>query len=238
MISKQLLGFSTGTFEATGLTLNERIAFLHDLGCTALQLGYVKNERVAQEPIADIDIALLENFSWVSFHAPGSRWKYKRDDPGTQKLLQDIEVLHLKHPIDLVIFHPDSLDDLSVLDGYSFPIGIENMDDRKRSFQDAATLRSIFATHPHWKFVLDVHHAFLIDPEKRANELLSAFRDRLAEIHVSGYHDGHVPLYETQQDVMLDLIRGLDTPIILEGKTANLEAMKQEYQYVQSRLHG
>jgi sugar phosphate isomerase/epimerase len=95
---------------------------------------------------------------------------------------------------------------------------VENMG---RSFGTAAELAPLLASHPDVRFHLDVGHAHLAGDT--TGELLAAFGDRLAHVHVSdnfGVDDLHLPLGAGSiawRDV-IDRLRGIgyDGTVTLE----------------------
>jgi len=234
------LGFSTGALSATNLPMNDRIKFVRDLGCRAIEIGYARKERFFTEPLKEIDLKILGSFDWVSVHAPGSRWKCQNDEE-SQMVIREISAFHKRHRVSLVVFHPDSLVDPKMLDDAGFPIGIENMDPNKPSFQRPEDLMPLLQKFPAWRFVLDFNHCYVNDPtQKLADEMLRALGDRLAEKHISGYGDEtklHIPLYETRQDTILsEASRSPSAPMIIESMCADLVGAEKEYEYIKKHL--
>ena len=143
----KFLGFSTGAIYKTGLGIEKSLEFISSLGIKVLELGYGRPERFQTDPLEGISLSLLKRFDWVSFHAPGSLYKYE-DNEETRKLLEKIEGLHQRFPLNLVVFHPDSVMDFSILEDYSFPVAVENMDSRKESFKTVESIGQVLKDHP------------------------------------------------------------------------------------------
>ena len=234
---KQLLGFSTGGVGGIA-GISERLKFLQTLGCNAVELGYVFMERLTRDPLEKIDPRLLDGFEWVSLHAPGSVWKYDPNDETSLAALSKIEAFHRRRPLDLVVFHPDSFpdSDFSILKNISFPVGIENMDNLKPSFQRPDSLGNVFTNRPEFGFVLDVNHCFVNDSSlKLAAALLKAFHDRLRQVHVSGFVKLHEPLFQTKQ---VEILRAVPTgyPVIIESMCESPQEVRAEWKYVRNVL--
>lgn len=233
----QLLGFSTGALEGTSISINDRIKFCRDLGSRAIELGYVKEGRMQAEPVETIDLGLLKDFAWVSFHAPGGAMVYD-DGLETKLILDTIENLHKRRPLDLVVIHPDTVPDFAVFKNYTFPVGVENMDAAKRSYQRADSLRPILEKFPRFDFVLDINHVFGNDSSLQlAKDLFEAFQGRLKEVQMSGFTELlHVPIFETKQEAFLKVAPINDYPIIIESALSSLDSAKKEYEYILERL--
>lgn len=226
------LGFSTGALYNTGIPINERIGFFKKLGCPAIELGYTKEARLAREPLEELDPNLLQDFFWVSLHAPGGDWKI-RNDESTREVLKKIQDFHDRRPLNLVIFHPDSFEDFSVMKRFSFPVAIENMDARKFSFQRPDTLQPVFSKNPAWRLILDLNHVYSNDPSMRlAAAFARAFRDRIVEFHISGFAKLHEPMYQTHKTEILSAVFDRSLPIIVESQLTSLEDARREYEYI------
>ncbi|MFH0852833.1 MAG: hypothetical protein V1853_00280 [bacterium] len=241
---KPLLGYSTGgAAYQENLSLNERIKLLRDLGCNAIELGFVRPERYENEPMSEIDIELLKSFSWVSLHAPGGNWEYQNDEK-TKKLLSDIKDLHERYPLDLVVFHPDRFDDFAELNELPFLIAMENMDSAKKSFKKPSHLTSMFKDHPDWKLVIDLQHCYSLDKSMSdVQDFVDNYSDRLKEVQISGAGKvkpnavSHVPLYNADQKVVGEALKKLTNyPIIIESPVPTKEDLEKEYQYILSFL--
>lgn len=234
---KPVLGFSTGSLGELGLAMNKRLEFCLELGCNAVEIGYAKKERFHTEPLAEIDLSLIKRFSYVSLHAPGSRLKFDRKNPEARAVLEEIQSFHNKHSVQVVVFHPDSFEDFSILQDYSFPVGIENMDNRKVSFQTEATLQPIFEINPNFNFVLDINHCFVNDNTMAlAKKLFVAFKTRLQEIHVSGFIQLHEALHQTKQKEFLRIVAVAEYPVIIESMLASKAEAEAEYNYILENL--
>jgi hypothetical protein len=98
------------------------------------------------------------------------------------------------------------------------------MDARKDDARTVAELARYFDALPDARFCFDVAHAQLNDPSLRlAHELLDAFGDRLAEVHVSSIEpDGdHVPLRAPDAEAFLPVLeRCAGVPWVLEAPAA------------------
>jgi hypothetical protein len=226
------LGFSTGALYATNIPINERIKQFKNFGCTAIELGYVKKDRLAKEPLENINYDLLKDFSWVSIHAPAGDFKYSRTSQ-VLEVLEHIQWLYDKFSLNAVVFHPDVFEDFSILDGFSFPVAMENMDDQKKSFQRADSLKPVLEHDPNWKLVLDLNHCYVNDRSLHlVQDLYSVFKNRIAQIHISGYQKLHEPLYVTGQREIIAAIPDPKLPIIIESSVNSFEEARKEYEFI------
>lgn len=123
----------------------------------------------------------LRSFGHVTVHGPA------KDLPGDwQSVMADLQAL-LPGGVQGMVLHPETLTDLDVMRTLGGKLILENMDCRKSACRTAAEMTRTFDALPDARFCLDVAHVWTIDPGLQAgHELLDAFGDRLAQLHVSG----------------------------------------------------
>lgn len=207
-----------------------------DLGCKALEIGVNSVSRMKEDSLMAVPKHLLKEFSWVSMHSPTNIYYDK--SPESLQILDQIQAFHDYFPLNLVVIHPDRIKDPSVFESYTFPVGIENMDNRKESFQEPDSLAVLFNNHPSWQFVLDVNHCYTNDKTMvLAAELNSHFQNRLTEIQLSGYTELHDPLSQTKQIEIIKAIPEGSQPIIIESILVDVAQVREEYKYIVQSLN-
>jgi hypothetical protein len=182
-------------------------------------------------------IPFAQGFTRKSIHLP-VHFTYRSDEK-TKQLLDEIASFSRQIQAELLLVHPDLVEDWSVFDLYNENWAIENMDNRKECYKTPEELQTFFEQRPHWKFVLDVNHCFSNDETmKIAKQFLASCGDHLAEIHLSGYTEYHEPLFQTQQESILNVCKPLNVPIVIESTFDQVDDLKREYDYISSRLNG
>jgi hypothetical protein len=110
------------------------------------------------------------------------------------------------------------------------------MDDRKERYRDVKDLSAFFLEHPAWGLALDLGHCNANDKSMHlAGDLISNFKDKIREIHLSGYENFHDPLYRTRQAEIIHYCKMLNAPIIIESTfdaVDGVEGVKKELGYV------
>lgn len=153
-------------------------------------------------------------FGHVSVHGPSKGWD------GTPGALA-AALGAIPSSVEGIVLHPETLGDLAAFAGLGARLRLENMDARKDDARTADELARFFAALPDARFCFDVAHAHLNDPSLAlAHELLDAFGDRLAEVHVSSIEpDGdHVPLRAADAEAFLPVLeRCAGVPWVLEA---------------------
>jgi len=153
-------------------------------------------------------------FGHVSVHGPSKGWD------GTPGALA-AALGSLPAFVDGVVMHPETLGDVAAFADLGGRLRLENMDKRKPDARSVAELSRYFEALPDARFCLDVAHAQLHDPSMHlAHELLDAFMDRLAEVHISSIErDGeHVPLRAGDAEAFLPVLaRCVGVPWVLEA---------------------
>jgi len=180
----------------------------------------------------------VRQFKRVSLHSPGDV-RYENNQT-TRKLIQGLEDLYDKFQADLIVVHPDLVDDWSVFVGSKAKWAIENMDDRKEKYRSLAELKEFFSKNQEWKMVLDLSHCKANDDSMSlADNMILEFSDRIVEIHLSGHKELHEPLYKTRQFEIIDRCKKLSVPIIIESifePDEGMDGIKKEYNYIVEHL--
>lgn len=153
-------------------------------------------------------------FGHVSVHGPSKGWD------GTPAALA-AALSAIPAQVDGIVMHPETLGDPAAFADLGARLRLENMDTRKDDGRTVAELERFFEVLPDARFCFDVAHAQLHDPGMGlAHELLDAFADRLAEVHVSSIKpDGeHVPLRAADAETFLPVLeRCTGVPWVLEA---------------------
>jgi len=206
------IGFSTGALAkgdfTRGLDAQRGVA-----GIDAVELSALRDHELPAlvEAIGTLD---LDNFEYVSFHAP-SKLAVMDEGAAFDLLLRIPE----EWPI---IVHPELLRTPSLWRQLGERLCIENMDDRKTMGRTISELRSLFNLFPEATFCLDLGHARQIDPTMTSAILmLREFDDRLRQLHVSdvGPRGEHLPLGATSRNSFARVAAHLphDCPLIIES---------------------
>lgn len=157
-------------------------------------------------------------FGHVSVHGPSKGWD------GTPAALATA-LGAVPAAVDGIVMHPETLGDVDAFADLGGRLRLENMDTRKDDARTVEELARYFAALPAARFCFDVAHAQLHDPSMGlAHELLDAFSDRLAEVHVSSILvDGdHVPLRAADAETFLPVLsRCVGVPWVLEAPAAS-----------------
>lgn len=206
------IGFSTGAIARadfrSALTMIRRYN-LDVVELSALRMGEL---RPLVEAIPGLD---LSQFHFVSIHAPS---KFSPD--------KEAEVLGLLCPLAdqgfHIIAHPDTIFKPGKWRSLGDRLLIENMDKRKPIGRTVAELTPFFAALPSARFCFDIGHARQVDPSMTEAALfLSAFHDRLAQVHMSEVNTAsrHDPLSTNAVMAFSTIMAAIpeDVPIILES---------------------
>lgn len=222
------LGFSTGVLYKTHST-KEALKLMRDSGYETVELGFVKLSGFEDGWFDELTADDLAGFKYVSFHAP--KFDYGKNE-GTYELFEKIKKIDEMRKLDLVVFHPDTIEDFSVFSEAGFNVSFENMDNRKESHQKPEDFDEIFSQDSKYKMILDVNHVYSNDPlMELAKGFYAKFKDRISQIHLSGYTGYHDPLFQTKQDEIIRAIQDFNIPIIIESVLAP-EDLEKERNYV------
>lgn len=228
------VGFSTGAF-IQYLPAKQALKVIRQAGCLAAELCFVQTKQIDEGRMDELTREDLEGFLYLSLHAP--KMYYQNNDE-TLKIFRQIEKIHNIHPLDAVVFHPDTIVDATVLKKANFPVAFENMDNRKPYGTTPEDLKKLLDKDPSFRFVLDVNHIKTNDPTmKLADQFYASLGNRLTHYHVSGLGTDkpHVPLIETQQKEIVAAIQSIDAPVICESGI-NPKDIKKEKEFIEKYL--
>lgn len=230
-----ILGFSTCSLYQTHDPLSaETFDVFRKIGANAIEIMVHSMDDAPR--LLNLEQKDLAGFRWVSVHAPS----FDRFDTNSViKFRQTLEILEQfcqKIKVNSIVFHPDQIGEWAIFENYTFPVLIENMDWRKEVGKYTDSMKEIFekADAP---MVFDLNHCYTNDPTMHlAEEMVENFRDRIFEIHLSGFEKFHEPLFQTQQIEILNAIYNKEMPIIIESVCNTVEDAKQEFEYVKKHL--
>jgi hypothetical protein len=174
--SKTILGFSTGALTKGDFHL--ALQLLQTSSANAVELSALREDEV-KTLIAALNNLNLDKYEYVSFHAP-SKLQY----------MHEIELIKLLAPVIErqwpIIIHPDIVSEYESWRTLGSCLCIENMDKRKPIGRTSTNLERIFEKLPAASFCFDIAHAHQVDPTMTdAYTMVTTFKDRLREIHIS-----------------------------------------------------
>lgn len=153
-------------------------------------------------------------FRHVSVHGPSKGWD------GTPEQLAGL-LAELPAAVEGIVMHPETLRDARAFAVLGARLRLENMDTRKPDARTPEELATYFERLPEARFCFDIAHAQLHDPSMRlAHELVDAFGDRLAEVHLSSIERSglHVSLRPEDAEAFLPVLeRCAGVPWVLEA---------------------
>lgn len=213
------IGFSTGCFYRTSLSLIEVAELASSVGATAIEIGFNAND--FETLFTDPAVArALAPFQYISLHAP----TVPRVAFWGRVVPRCLELQSILPRLDAITVHPDFLpvSDLLVLPLSDVPWALENMDKKKKVAQFPDFFRDLTAQDKEQlRFVIDVQHIFEHDPTMAlAESMRDAMEGRIAHLHVSG----EIPTFNHEAThrasnaaEVVSAVRLLPYPIILEG---------------------
>lgn len=172
------IGYSTGAI-ALG-HFEDALTLLKGTAADAVELSALRVPEL--DPlIARLDTLDLGQYSHVSIHAP-SRFDSESDQ-------EACAIAALKAACTrgiYVVVHPDAMRDAPAWAALGPWLCIENMDKRKETGRTVEELNAFFALLPMASLCFDMAHARQVDGSMlEAYRILSAFSDRIRQVHVS-----------------------------------------------------
>lgn len=229
-----MIGFSCGDFyrlqnDDMNRFSKETTERFYETGARAIELMCHTTRHLMHLSSGTFDH--IKKFDHISIHAPA----YAYDDSvGSHEILKQLADVSKIFSAAYVVFHPDAVERWDVISRYDMPIAIENMDDRKKSFRTYDDVKKLLDAYP-FGLVIDLQHCYVNDPSMHlARELHTHLNDRLVGYHISGYDPKmlHVPLFETEQKLIIEAMERRDVPIIIESSFAAYDDAQKELNYM------
>jgi hypothetical protein len=194
-----------------------------DVHC--LELSALRENEL--DPLLDaVDELELAQFRYIAIHAP-SGFNPEREEAIAGRLAEI--AFRRKWP---VILHPDAVHDPTLWQRLGQFLCIENMDKRKAIGRTAEELAHVFVQYPEASLCFDIGHARQVDATMtEAYLILSIFRDRLRQVHLSEVNtrSKHDPLSVASILAFRDVAELIptDIPVILESPVAEEQIMEE-----------
>jgi hypothetical protein len=205
------LGFSTGAL-AKG-DFRAGIELQLPFGLKAVELSALRDRELVplMEAIGGLS---LENFSYISLHAPSSLKTMTEQDL--------VSILSQVPPDWPIVVHPDVIENPDQWRFLGRRLCIENMDQRKPTGRTVPEVSAIFESLPDASFCFDIGHARQIDPTMGvAIGLLERFQGRLRQVHMSEVdpYGKHIPIGFTALLGFQKVAKLIpeDSPVIIES---------------------
>jgi hypothetical protein len=171
------IGFSTGALAKGDFQEGIRLQEVHP-DAEALELSALREDEL-DALIKALPSINLGKYRYVSVHAPSKRLHLSETE-----LVDKLQKLTTYVPS--IVVHPDVIEDINIWKRLEQFVVLENMDQRKPIARTAIEMKKYFDALPNARFCFDIGHARQVDPTLSvAVELLLAYSDRLAEVHIS-----------------------------------------------------
>jgi hypothetical protein len=236
------IGYSTGSFYQLFPTYSaEAVEAAQSFSPSVLELFVGMTSRLAAfQSFDSLDI----QSDYLSVHAPTDiRYNHNKE---SESVFEKLALLSNSLQPDVIIFHPDTVDDWSLFQEAPFPVGFENMDHLKQFGVSPKELEKVLDRDNAFRFVFDVQHLYTHDPEmKDFQAFVDMAGDRLVQIHLSGCrltaqgHLSHDAIHLSKETIILDKVRELldpDVPILIESPVTSIEAATLEFDYINTAL--
>ena len=227
------IGFSTGCLYRH-YEPKEIISFLQKMGVKVVEVG-MGVTMVDSEQYKTLESDDFAGFDHVSIHVPKIHYGHNDD---TKVVLEKVQHINALRPIDMLVVHPDIVEDWGPILELNIPVGAENMDNRKESHRSVSDMVQLFEDTSQLHMVLDVNHVYSNDTSMGlAKEFYKSCGERIKEIHLSGLEELHDPLFQTKQPEIINAIQNWDVPVVIESRLSSTDELSQELEYINDVLN-
>lgn len=225
------LFISTSAFCLWDIGPARKLSICESLGFNRVVIAFSTLKMLRQFASSHELCEKLKSFEQVMIHAPWCGVNYN-NNKSTDEVFGYLNIIVKEVQIEAVIFHFDCISDWSVFDKCHFPYYIKNPNHASWDMFDQALDRHAFNS------VLDVNRAKRF--EDYMDKYINQYGDYIKAIHVSGFIDdlGRTPIVESGQVDILDKVKQVNAPIIIEGlfSPGDFQGIREEIRAIQDRL--
>lgn len=226
------IAISTAAFCLWDIGPERKLQICKDFGFKSIVLAFSTLKMLKHFAFSEHLYHHLTDFETITIHAPWCGIKYK-DNKATKQIVNCINALSKKVTLSNVIFHFDCIDSFEWLDSCDFSYCIKNPAHHSWHRFNLAMQEHGFDS------VLDINRATRF--ENYLDQYIEKHQNNLKAVHISGYIDdlGRTPIVESQQDFLLDKLKTIDAPVIIEGlfSPGDFQGIRDEIQIIQERTH-
>jgi hypothetical protein len=215
---------STAAFCLWNISPAEKLKICRQLEFKRIEVA-LSTEKMARDFLGHLDLSLdIDPFGKIAVHAPWRGIVYG-ENARTRRVLDYMNLIAQKVPVEVFIFRIDCIADLAPIIGSGLPVCLENSD-RVGSWEK---IRKV-AEKSDLPLALNINRA--VRGYDYLDEMITEFGHRISRIQVSGYNvqHGRMPIISAKQLHVLEKIKGIRAPLILEGlfDPGDTEAIVQE----------
>ena len=233
---------STGTFFRISKDMNEAIEYANKFNIGGVELGFLFFEELENTNLNEKTIAILKNFNWNSFHAPGDKKIRYKDNEYFHNVIKKIKELALLANCKHITIHAEQIEDFDFVVsafGNDFNICIENV--RPKDEFDNEKLIKLLNQNKNLYFTFDTAHALEFSIDKFQN-LYKSLKHKIKQIHLSLTHNNRFHNFvnncpNKEFIKALEIIRDAKCPIVIEAGLRDgfdKELIEQEIQFVKT----
>jgi hypothetical protein len=217
--------------------------YLHealDSSIQAVELSFTRVSKI-RDSITPEAVSLFSKFKYKSIHFPVKNEANETimyPNNISEEEIGKIDNLLEKVSVDTLVIHPDQITDSDwLVNKYGRLLAFENLDIKKSFGKTVDQMEEVFKRYPDTKFVFDLNHVYTNDQSmESAKNFFDKFETRMAHYHFSGYGGFHSPLCQSKEDIILKGLISLKYPVIHEGNLLQKRLLKEERDYISSRL--
>lgn len=226
------IGYSSGAVAFGDFREALRLLQSNHLSCIELSALRLSEVIPLVQALPNLD---LEMYSYISFHAPSG---FSAEE---ETWLSDLLFTNVPNEWP-IIMHPDAIHDHRVWLKFGKRLAIENMDRRKPIGRTASELEIIFQQLPSASLCFDLGHARQCDSSMtEAYLILSQFRDRLVQVHISEVNSEsqHDPISYSAKLAFLQVssLISENVPIIIESRVKESDIHSEVLYALESLSH-
>lgn len=227
------IAISTAAFCLWDIGPERKLNICRDLGFDHIVLAFSTLKMLRQFASSTTLCKKLAQFKHITIHAPWRGIRYK-NNKATQEAFDYLDMITRVVRIEAVIFHFDCIEDLTRFENCAFPYYLKNPNRASwKTFNEALDQYGFDS-------VLDINRATRF--EDYMDQYLNHHGNQIKAVHVSGFIEelGRTPIAESGQIELLERVREVEAPIIIEGlfSPGDFQGIRDEIKIIQDKVFG
>jgi hypothetical protein len=222
----KIVSLSTGSIRFGCEDRNSLVDFAEDNFkglIDGIELCFIPKEDFAKFELSKKQSGFLKTLKFNTLHAPVKNIEYGKNKE-TSAALQKIHEIGEKANLKYVTFHPNHVNDFSVLAESGLNICIENLPDgeKRKGWQFPQEFQKFFSKWPQFGFCFDINHAMANGAEPK--DFISLLGEKIRYLHLNATakpgNADHALLVESDQETIEKIrpVFALNKPQVIEVK--------------------
>ncbi|MGI6713277.1 MAG: hypothetical protein ACOX4L_11310 [Bacillota bacterium] len=226
------VAISTASFCLWNVGPGEKLTICKELGFDRVEVALSTIKMLKNFVSLPHLLTELAKFKHITIHMPWCGVNYG-DNPISRRIVNYLHEINERLVVEAFVAHFDTISDFDWLDKNILPIYLENA----LGYDSWLLFKNVLKNY-NFICVLDINRATRYGDY--LDQIIEEQIDNIKEIHVSGYKNelGRMPIRETNQISLLDRVKQMNVPFVIEGLFApgDFVSIRKEIELISNNI--